>query len=72
MLLNLTTMPCQSHVWCCQPLNERRHLLRLWVSPPGERPLPEGYKAIWGSTTPGKRGGINIGDNKLVVPLEAE
>ena len=47
--------------------------MRLWVAPPNERPLPDEYTELWGSTEPGKRGGIMWGDGvKLAVPLEAE
>ena len=46
--------------------------MRLWVAPPNERPLPEEYAELWGSTTPGQRGGIYIGGVPLTVPLEAE
>ena len=57
---------------CAQELERRRHLMRLWVSPPNERPLPEQYVELWGSTTPGHRGGIYIGQARMTVPLEAE
>ena len=57
---------------CAQELDRRRHLMRLWVSPPNERPLPEQYVELWGSTTPGHRGGIYIGQARMTVPLEAE
>ncbi len=55
-----------------QELDRRRHLMRLWVAPPNERPLPEEYAELWGSTAPGHRGGIYIGGIPLTVPLEAE
>ena len=35
--------------------------MRLWVAPPNERPLPDEYIELWGSTKPGHRGGIFIG-----------
>lgn len=36
-----------------------RLLLRLWLSPPGTRRLPDGFDVLWGSTEPGvPRGGI--------------
>ena len=53
-------------------MDRRRHLMRLWVAPPNERPLPEEYAELWGSTEPGKRGGILVAGAKLAVPLEAE
>ena len=51
-----------------------RHLLRLWVSPPDDRPLPEVYSEIMGgSVVPGKRGGIFIQNaDHNPIPLEAE
>ncbi|KAG2436551.1 hypothetical protein HYH02_011488 [Chlamydomonas schloesseri] len=51
-----------------------RHLLRLWVSPPNDRPLPEVYSEIMGgSVVPGKRGGIFIQNaDRNPIPLEAE
>ncbi|KAK9862136.1 hypothetical protein WJX84_008907 [Apatococcus fuscideae] len=52
--------------------NERRHLLRLWVSPQGDRELPECYADLWGSITPGNRGGIIIPGEQPTVPIEAE
>jgi hypothetical protein len=38
----------------------RRHLLRLWLSVPGDRPLPECFASRFGSITIGDRGGIVI------------
>ena len=39
----------------------RRHLLRLWLSVPGDRPLPESFAERFGATTIGDRGGIVVG-----------
>ncbi|KAK9840646.1 hypothetical protein WJX81_006750 [Elliptochloris bilobata] len=72
LISNFTQLHTRSAFTDPEALDQRRHLLRLWVAPPGERPLPDAYAALWGSTEPGKRGGINIGNNTLVVPLEAE
>jgi len=36
----------------------RRHLLRLWLSMPGDRQLPEVFTQRYGSTSVGDRGGI--------------
>lgn len=36
----------------------KRHLLRLWLAPPGARSLPEVYAERFGSITPGDRGGV--------------
>lgn len=50
-----------------------RHLLRLWVSPPNDRPLPACYSEIMGgSVAPGKRGGIFIPGAEANIPEEAE
>ena len=39
--------------------NRDRLLLRLWLSMPNSRPLPEGFEVLWGSIEPGAlRGGI--------------
>jgi hypothetical protein len=36
-----------------------RFLMRLWLSMPNSRALPEGHEALWGSIEPGAlRGGI--------------
>ena len=49
-----------------------RHLLRLWLAPPGGRPLPEIFAPRYGSVTPGERGGIVVKGTTPRVPLEAE
>jgi hypothetical protein len=38
----------------------KRHLLRLWLSVPGDRPLPDCFSERFGTTTVGNRGGIDI------------
>ena len=38
----------------------RRHLLRLWLSVPGDRPLPNCFAERFGTTTIGDRGGIIV------------
>jgi hypothetical protein len=43
--------------------------LRLWVSPPEGRPLPDYFEARWGSVEPGNRGGIIVPGTKLTVEL---
>ena len=40
--------------------HKRRHLLRLWLSLPGDRPLPECFRQRYGRVTVGARGGIVI------------
>jgi hypothetical protein len=49
-----------------------RHLLRLWLAPPGARPLPPVFASRYGSVTPGDRGGIVVTGTTPKVPLEAE
>jgi len=49
-----------------------RHLLRLWLAPPGGRPLPDIFAPRYGSVTPGARGGIVVSGTTPKVPLEAE
>ena len=49
-----------------------RHLLRLWLAPPGGRPLPEIFAPRYGSVAPGERGGIVVTGMTPKVPLEAE
>ena len=40
--------------------DRRRHLLRLWLSLPGDRPLPDCFKERYGSIEIGNRGGIIV------------
>ncbi len=49
---------------------KKRHLLRLWLSIPGDRPLPECFKQRYGSIEIGNRGGIITKGTKLNVPLD--
>lgn len=48
----------------------RRHLLRLWLSPPDGIPLPDAFAGLYGSTEPGARGGVTVPDMRPHVPLE--
>ncbi len=50
----------------------KRHLLRLWLSIPGDRPLPGVYKERYGSVTIGDRGGIITPQTELTLPIELE
>lgn len=34
-----------------QHIDDKRHLLRLWLSTPDARPLPEYFSDLWGSIT---------------------
>jgi len=49
---------------------QKRHLLRLWLSVPGDRPLPDCFKQRYGSIEVGRRGGIVTKGTKLNVPLD--
>ncbi|HYV11972.1 MAG TPA: TauD/TfdA family dioxygenase [Pyrinomonadaceae bacterium] len=48
----------------------KRHLLRLWLAPPGARPLPEVYAERFGSITPGDRGGVVVAGAKPTIPFD--
>ncbi|MEQ9259615.1 MAG: TauD/TfdA family dioxygenase [Roseovarius sp.] len=48
----------------------RRHLLRLWLSMPGDRPLPECFRERYGSIEIGNRGGIVTAQTRLHAPLD--
>ena len=47
----------------------RRHLLRLWLSMPDDRPLPECFRQRYGSIEIGNRGGIITEKTRLHAPL---
>jgi hypothetical protein len=52
------------------PETERkRHLLRLWLSPPNARPLPPVFAECYGDITVGNRGGIVCKETRLHAPL---
>jgi hypothetical protein len=50
----------------------KRHLLRVWIAPPGARALPPVYADRYVSVTPGARGGIDPADGRLTIPWDAE
>jgi hypothetical protein len=50
--------------------HKKRHLLRLWLSVPGDRPLPDSFRQRYGSIEIGNRGGIITKGTKLNVPLD--
>ena len=52
-------------------LENRRHLLRLWLSAPNDRPLPEIFKERFGSIEIGNRGGIAVRGAEPCAPIEA-
>ncbi len=47
----------------------RRHLLRLWLSPEGDRELPSCFEERYGSIEVGNRGGIVTEHTVLTAPL---
>jgi hypothetical protein len=47
---------------------EKRHLLRLWLSIPGDRPLPEVFATRYGTIEIGNRGGIILRDTVPTIP----
>lgn len=49
--------------------HRRRHLLRLWLAIPGDRPLPPVFAQRYGPIGIGDRGGIVVKDTKLHVSL---
>jgi alpha-ketoglutarate-dependent taurine dioxygenase len=51
--------------------DRKRHLLRLWLAPPGARPLPPVFAERYGSITPGERGGMIIAGAAPNAPLAA-
>ena len=50
--------------------SRRRHLLRLWLSPDGDRELPPCFAQRYGSLEVGKRGGIVTAGTVLTAPLD--
>ena len=50
--------------------SQRRHLMRLWLSIEGDRPLPESFKERYGTIEVGNRGGIITKHTKLQAPID--
>jgi len=50
----------------------RRHLLRLWLAPPGAQALPAAFAERFGALTPGARGGVGVARELWRAPLDAE
>ena len=50
--------------------SQRRHLMRLWLSIEGDRPLPVSFKERYGTIEVGNRGGIITKHTKLHAPIE--
>jgi hypothetical protein len=52
---------------------DKRHLLRLWIAPEKERPLPDAYLEIYGGSVEiGNRGGIRVKDTIEHISFDAE
>ena len=51
-------------------IKRRRHLLRLWLALPEDRPLPAIYRQRYGETDIGDRGGVITKQTILHVPVE--
>jgi hypothetical protein len=49
--------------------SQRRHLMRLWLSIEGDRPLPVSFKERYGTIEVGNRGGIITKHTKLHAPI---
>jgi Taurine catabolism dioxygenase TauD, TfdA family len=50
-------------------VERKRHLLRLWLAPPGARALPPVFAECYGGVVPGDRGGIICPGTRLHAPL---
>jgi hypothetical protein len=50
--------------------DKRRHLLRLWLSMPNDRALPDVFAERYGSIEIGNRGGIITKQTTLNAPLD--
>lgn len=48
----------------------KRHLLRLWLSSPAARPLPEVWAQRYGTIEPGLRGGVTVPEAAWHAPLD--
>lgn len=49
---------------------QRRHLMRLWLSMPNDRALPDVFRERYGSIEIGNRGGIITSRTRLHAPLD--
>ena len=50
----------------------KRHLLRLWLTLPGDRPLPPVFASRFGSVEIGNRGGIVVPGSEFCVPWSSD
>ena len=49
----------------------RRHLMRIWMALPVDRPLPEVFASRYGSVEVGNRGGVWVTPAGALLPLKA-
>ena len=68
-LHNHTILHARSEYEDWPEVERKRHLLRLWLSPPGARALPPVFAECYGDITIGDRGGIICKDTRLHAPL---
>jgi hypothetical protein len=70
LLHNHTILHARSAYEDWTEVARKRHLLRLWLAPPGARPLPPIFAEAYGSIEIGDRGGIICKGTRLHAPLE--
>jgi hypothetical protein len=68
-LHNHTILHARSEYEDWPEAERKRHLLRLWLAPPGARPLPPVFQECYGNITIGDRGGIICEGTRLHAPL---
>jgi hypothetical protein len=68
-LHNHTILHARSEYEDWPEVERKRHLLRLWLAPPGARALPPVFAECYGGLTVGDRGGIICEGTKLHAPL---
>jgi hypothetical protein len=69
ILHNHTILHARSAYEDWPEVQRKRHLLRLWLSPPGARQLPPVFAVCYGGVTIGDRGGIICKGTRLHAPL---
>jgi Taurine catabolism dioxygenase TauD, TfdA family len=68
-LHNHTILHARSEYEDWPEAERKRHLLRLWLAPPGARPLPPVFSECYGGLSIGNRGGIICAATRLNAPL---
>ncbi len=73
LLNNHTCLHFRSSFEDYEDVDQKRHLLRLWLTPAEDRPLPDFYADMMSNgVEAGVRGGIRTDGQKESIPLEAE